>query len=82
MSDERPIEEMSLAEVQAELRRITGLPWASDADGPRRKALWRRLDQLVAKGGVAAEGRRRSGSDPRPPPRQPLLPRLPRTIRP
>jgi hypothetical protein len=31
---------MTLAEVQAELRSITGTPWQSDADGARRQALW------------------------------------------
>jgi hypothetical protein len=57
MPDERPVERpclrsvasMTLAEVQAELRALTGTPWSSTADGPRQQALWRRLDQLVAR---------------------------------
>jgi hypothetical protein len=53
MPDERPVGEMTLAEVQAELRRITGTPWQSDADGPRWQALWRRLDELVAAGALS-----------------------------
>jgi hypothetical protein len=39
---------MSLDEVRAELRQVFGKPWTSAADGGRRQALWRRLDQLVA----------------------------------
>jgi hypothetical protein len=59
MPDEHPVGEMTLAEIRAELRSITGTPWQSDADGPRRQALWRRLDELVAAG---------AGSGPEPPP--------------
>jgi hypothetical protein len=47
MPDERPVASMTIEEVGAELRRVTGTPWANDADGPRRQALWRRLDQLT-----------------------------------
>jgi hypothetical protein len=67
----KPPAEMSLAEVQAELRRVTGLPWTDEADGARRQTLWRRLDQLVADGTVstvetvpAAEGEVKSGPAP------------------
>jgi hypothetical protein len=49
----KPPASMTLAEVRAELKRVTGTPWASDADGARRQALWRRLDQLVADGTIA-----------------------------
>jgi hypothetical protein len=42
---------MSVAEVQAELRQVTGKPWKDDADAARRQALWQRLDKLVAKDG-------------------------------
>jgi hypothetical protein len=41
---------MSPEEVQDELRRVTGTPWQSDADGARRRALWQRLDKLAAEG--------------------------------
>jgi hypothetical protein len=53
MSDERPPSSMTLAEVRAELKRVTGTPWSTDADGARRQALWRRLDQLIAEGAVS-----------------------------
>jgi hypothetical protein len=65
MPGEKPISSMALAErrealaeVQAELRAVSGKPWADelaelDADGARRQTLWRRLDQLVADGAVS-----------------------------
>jgi hypothetical protein len=50
-----PVESMSVTEVQAELRATTGKPWQSDADGPRRQVLWKRLDKLVAEGRLKPE---------------------------
>jgi hypothetical protein len=47
-----PVDCMTPAEVQDELRRVSGTPWQSDADGPRREALWKRLDILAAEGRV------------------------------
>jgi hypothetical protein len=47
VSPEQPVEQMTLEQIQDELRRVTGTPWKTEADGPRRQALWRRLDQLV-----------------------------------
>jgi hypothetical protein len=32
MPDERPPSSMTLAEVQAELRAVTGTPWSSDPE--------------------------------------------------
>jgi hypothetical protein len=70
-----PVESMSLDEVQAELRLVTGKPWRSDADGLRRQALWKRLDKLAAEGRLKpnpapttvpapAEGRRAQRAKP------------------
>jgi hypothetical protein len=39
---------ISLEEIRAELRLITGTPLRDHADRLRRQFLWRRLDQLIA----------------------------------
>ena len=39
---------MSLEDVRAALRLISGTPLRDDVDRLRRQALWRRLDQLIA----------------------------------
>jgi|SRR5215471_11960145 len=41
---------LELAQVQAELRAISGTPMQSDADRLRRQALWQRLDALTGGG--------------------------------
>jgi hypothetical protein len=39
---------IALEQIQAELRAISGTPTQDEADRMRRRALWRRLDLLVA----------------------------------
>jgi hypothetical protein len=39
---------MSLEEIRAELRIISGTPLRDDTDRQRRQILWRQLDQLIA----------------------------------
>jgi hypothetical protein len=41
------IETMTLEQIQAELRVISGTPLRSEVDRIHRQELWRRLDQLV-----------------------------------
>jgi hypothetical protein len=43
------IETMTLDQIQAELRVISGPPLRSEVDRIHRQVLWRRLDQLVRK---------------------------------
>ena len=45
---EPPTAAMSLEDVRAALRLISGTPLRDDVDRLRRQALWRRLDQLIA----------------------------------
>jgi hypothetical protein len=45
--------EMTLTEVQVELRAISGTPYRDDADRVRRQALWKRLDFLTRQMPVA-----------------------------
>jgi hypothetical protein len=53
MSDE--VAMMSLDQVKAAIRAVTGTPWLTERDGAYRQALWLRLDDLVA---AAERGRR------------------------
>jgi hypothetical protein len=48
MSSSMDVECMSLQQVQAEPKEITGTPLRSDDDRSRRQQLWKRLDRLVA----------------------------------
>jgi hypothetical protein len=41
------IASMTLEQVQAELRSVTGTRWRSPEDPLRRQLLWRRLDELM-----------------------------------
>jgi hypothetical protein len=49
------VETMSLEQIQAELRMISGTPYRSQADVARRRDLWRRLDHLVREAERPAE---------------------------
>jgi hypothetical protein len=40
------IETMALAEIERELRAVSGTPYRSPTDIERRRHLWRRLDEL------------------------------------
>ena len=48
------IADMTLAEVQAELRTVTGTLCRSNEELLRRQALWLRLDHLTRNGSVSA----------------------------
>jgi hypothetical protein len=49
------IADMTLAEVQAELRTVTGTLCRSNEELLRRQALWLRLDHLIRNGSVTAQ---------------------------